>query len=814
MEKTIKLRSQFLSSLNEALQKLNLNDKVTKFTPVIVEADGKFTSIVKTDDTFDPSSLNNNVDSEEENDTPETKETKQQLLNKATDSLKQTLKNSKELEDILKKIKDLAKEDGYNDWVVNKQGNTASLKSKNAYIFKQNDNLCLSHSGKVELFKSVNELRKWLEDNNYPLPKSDVVIHESTLNEMEFKKKVNPELQDYYNLKTQLLAPKVKTIEQQIEEQEKKLEKLEKQRIKLYNKLTKDLDLDEVKNRAENHIKEIQNAIEKKAQAVEDGGDKITAEKIRNDLMSSEEIKRETKREVDSYPERYCMTHIPYQNISHNISLVKDYINTLKRKLLPEPSLEQKGLGKRMDPELLKARPTKDPIFIKDVDVSLEDLLSADDLDECFAGVGVANLGSAVQYLGNKKKEPKKKNKKEQLEEKKLDSGVELIPGRPHDSKYPLQNYIQAFIRWFGNNYEDIVNGKYGEDWENLVKKYSNIILDQKNSLINKRKVHGDWPQAIKDFKTEYINNVIKNEVIPDLKAAGKSIPKNIKALQTHVDEELTKENPNRTITLKEIEDYLKKRIKGNFNTHLYKNEDDTIHYNELSKLIGQHSYGNQYRPFWEEWKNNSISGLEDRKLPIETNFETFENWLNNSEDIKLLKSKGISPNNPEAKQILALLKSIPQTESTELNIFESVKDYPWLNNLLGQSLKEDDSPADFAKGSPISSDTGAAADTGNPGVSINSDSSQTSEDPSGIDFAGEAEGMPGAGGFGDVDISVGGGDYGPEGDEQQMPMPNMPEYQIIDVLVNDDDPSDIKVKVQNVETKEVEIKDLDEIDV
>ena len=188
MEKTIKLRSQFLSSLNEALQKLNLNDKVTKFTPVIVEADGKFTSIVKADDTFDPSSLGNGIDSEEEQDTPETKETKQQLLNKATDTLKQTLENSKELEEILKKIRNLAKEDGYNDWVVNKQGNTASLKSKNAYIFKQNNNLCLSHNGKVELFHSVDELRKWLEENNYPLPKADVVIHESVLTEDSKKK--------------------------------------------------------------------------------------------------------------------------------------------------------------------------------------------------------------------------------------------------------------------------------------------------------------------------------------------------------------------------------------------------------------------------------------------------------------------------------------------------------------------------------------------------------------------------------------------------------------------------------------------------
>ena len=66
MEKTIKIRSSFLSVLNEALQKVTLNDTVKNFTPVIVEADGKFTSIVKTENDFDPSVLGANIDVEED----------------------------------------------------------------------------------------------------------------------------------------------------------------------------------------------------------------------------------------------------------------------------------------------------------------------------------------------------------------------------------------------------------------------------------------------------------------------------------------------------------------------------------------------------------------------------------------------------------------------------------------------------------------------------------------------------------------------------------------------------------------------------
>ena len=40
------------------------------------------------------------------------------------------------------------------------------------------------------------------------------------------------------------------------------------------------------------------------------------------------------------------------------------------------------------------------------------------------------------------------------------------------------------------------------------------------------------------------------------------------------------------------------------------------------------------------------------------------------------------------------------------------------------------------------------------------------------------------------------------------------PPYKIVDVLINDSDPSDIKVKVQNTETEEIEIKDLSEINI
>ena len=203
MEKKIKIKSTSLNPLNEALQKLKLNDTIKDFTPVIVEADGKFTSILNTKDEFNPNDISSVFETEEvENE--EQKETKEQLLNKAKDALKQTLTNSKELNNILQKIQDLSKETGFNTWELTKEKNTASLKSKNATIFKQNNNLCLSHNGKIELFRSVPELHKWLKEKGYPLPGNDIVIHESVevkeeedrnwfdlLNDYNDKKKAN-----------------------------------------------------------------------------------------------------------------------------------------------------------------------------------------------------------------------------------------------------------------------------------------------------------------------------------------------------------------------------------------------------------------------------------------------------------------------------------------------------------------------------------------------------------------------------------------------------------------------------------------------
>ena len=69
----------------------------------------------------------------------------------------------------------------------------------------------------------------------------------------------------------------------------------------------------------------------------------------------------------------------------------------------------------------------------------------------------------------------------------------------------------------------------------------------------------------------------------------------------------------------------------------------------------------------------------------------------------------------------------------------------------------------------------------------------------------------------GDVNINMPSLDYSPEGEEDQAD-PSLvepePEYEIIDVLMNTKDNSEIRVKVRNLDTGDIEIKPLSEIDV
>ena len=159
-----------------------LTEIVNKTLSSLTEAEDDYVSVASITNTFDSNKNINIYDDENDGLSKDENAEKSKLTKKALDKIKQSLKVTDELQSILNRISKINKNTDYNEWKVNEEDNTAILRNKNAYIFKQNDNLCLSHDNKVEIFKSVPELHKWLCDNNYPLP-HNIKLHESVITE-------------------------------------------------------------------------------------------------------------------------------------------------------------------------------------------------------------------------------------------------------------------------------------------------------------------------------------------------------------------------------------------------------------------------------------------------------------------------------------------------------------------------------------------------------------------------------------------------------------------------------------------------------
>lgn len=163
------------------LQKESKETDMTDNKLKVLHEDNVFSSINTNENDFDPSKVSSDVfnDDNEEGSISEKDELKKNKLTKEVLSkINDTLKLNKEVQDILDEIREINNHNDYNIWVVNEEGNTATLASKNAKIFKQNLNLCLSHDDDIEIFKSVKELHDWLRDHNYPMPKN-IQLHES-----------------------------------------------------------------------------------------------------------------------------------------------------------------------------------------------------------------------------------------------------------------------------------------------------------------------------------------------------------------------------------------------------------------------------------------------------------------------------------------------------------------------------------------------------------------------------------------------------------------------------------------------------------
>lgn len=137
------------------------------------------------------------------------------------------------------------------------------------------------------------------------------------------------------------------------------------------------------------------------------------------------------------------------------------------------------------------------------------------------------------------------------------------------------------------------------------------------------------------------------------------------------------------------------------------------------------------------------------------------------------------------------------------------------VRQLIGKDLvTEVDSPADFSMGSADTGGASASVDTASTASTTSTtdttSSTDSSSDTSTVDLGLDNSNTGGAGLSPTYDVDVDLDDENPEG--QQGPAPSAPKFRILDVMFDEDDDLNTKVKIQNVDTGEVEIKNLDEI--
>lgn len=170
MSDTYRIKSRFLNVINECIKKISIVEDDSSFTQPSMDSDGNFYTDVKSKsepkvgDSAEVSKLGS--------------ESKEDLVAKAVEKLRQSIDIASDLDDIINEIIGYDNKQS-NSWILNKDHCDLYLAKKNAHIFKQNNNLCLSHNGKIEVFKSIEELKKYLKDHDFPDVPA-VKLYEST----------------------------------------------------------------------------------------------------------------------------------------------------------------------------------------------------------------------------------------------------------------------------------------------------------------------------------------------------------------------------------------------------------------------------------------------------------------------------------------------------------------------------------------------------------------------------------------------------------------------------------------------------------
>lgn len=140
------------------------------------------------------------------------------------------------------------------------------------------------------------------------------------------------------------------------------------------------------------------------------------------------------------------------------------------------------------------------------------------------------------------------------------------------------------------------------------------------------------------------------------------------------------------------------------------------------------------------------------------------------------------------------------------------------VRQLIGKDLvTEVDSPSDFSMGgTDTSASTASAGGTDTTSTSTSTSTTSTtdtksdSSSDSTVDLGFNSGDSGGAGLSPTYDVDVDMDNENPEG--QQNASPQAPKFRILDVMFDEDDDLNTKVKIQNIDNGKTEIKRLDEI--
>ena len=702
------------------------------------------------------------------NATDQSQQEKAALTAKAMEKVKQSLEVSDELQSILNEIDKINKDVNANRWQLNDKDNTAYLPSKNAQIFKQNNYLCLSYNDKVELFQSVSELHDFLRKHNIPLPQN-IKLHEAVLKE---------------------------------------------------------------EDNAEDYIKPGPGAFTKLWKQYRD------TEFPSNTLSALDMQKRAKKAfkpEVKKSKEDYVL-----QNKKGDLGVERFGNDMYITDVTSGPSYKMKKL-------IPNEKPKK----------------------ECGATVG-GSVGSAVQYTGDKLNEEDLHEVKPR--EKGWQGGMyfdnatkQFIDKDKYDQNNPnhidwadstwsrADGFAPLWFKWISTAWKGGIEF-YPDKDPNFVANAHNFIRTKHNPTTRSERETTTWRKSLWDkyldknpwldsssskklgsiVNPRYGSLTLSNEelraIAQDFKDKGYGDLLN--GLDPNDPELVNKfhpvgvprvggwvgpnENPNsklpKMVYNANIDPEVRKKWYDNERKKEKMSAEDKL-LDYLAKRAGM-TADEYYDKFIAQdilpADQDSFNGLRKHVTP---KYTMTEPGKQNLDKPVTPAASATASKNAYADYLKTANDPANQWKYDEgtsfgkafLNLRDQKKDIP---------LKEEDSPADFATGqSAIASDMAGAVDAAS-GVDTTATTDMNTSDYAADPETGAGAPFNNTPGFGDINIDAG-GDYSPDMQDPNAmaPMPDMPEYKIVDVLVDENDPTKIKVRVKNKDTGKIETKDLSEID-